>query len=341
MGTRSDFYLNRGPAARYLGSLALDSHPEGLPDSLLEARTEADFVREVEALLSEHGIPGESGWPWPWRDSATTDYAYAFHEGAVRVRTGSLWHDWSPEEGLVEREADEALDLPDMLGTIEAQGPRARLRHALSVAGHNVRPDWDPVLHLAIVFTNRMARELDVLLKHPETGEPMLSWRATHASDGMLDMHRAMSEHYDSGRLLREVLEMGPPDDSHRGVYEAVGEMVRHQVWLGLMAEPDETLRVTVHHEDQSANIPLHAPRFPEATRGLLAVLRTFCEGAELAARLVLDAWVWRLQRQAALGTEREALTEEEALALMGSAAGRMEVLRRLGDPLAVHRALP
>ncbi|MFH1835312.1 MAG: hypothetical protein ABH851_03885 [Methanobacteriota archaeon] len=29
----------------------------------------------------------EQGWPWPWEDSGTTDYAYAFEAGKVTTYT--------------------------------------------------------------------------------------------------------------------------------------------------------------------------------------------------------------------------------------------------------------
>jgi hypothetical protein len=66
MGTRADFYVGRGESAEWLGSIAWDGYPDG--------------------------IDPEMGWPWPWDDSGTTDYAYAFEDGAVYA--SSFGHAW-------------------------------------------------------------------------------------------------------------------------------------------------------------------------------------------------------------------------------------------------------
>lgn len=90
MGTRADFYLGRDPATMtYLGSIAWDGYPRGImvnprrPDGprVLLATTEGEYLAAVGALLAQcddASIPSRDGWPWPWDDSKTTDYAYAF-----------------------------------------------------------------------------------------------------------------------------------------------------------------------------------------------------------------------------------------------------------------------
>jgi hypothetical protein len=91
MGTRADFYVGRGESAEWLGSIAHDGYPDGHPEVLLELRDETAFRQAVTKILVEdeaskgHATTPEMGWPWPWDDSSTTDYAYAFEEGAVRV----------------------------------------------------------------------------------------------------------------------------------------------------------------------------------------------------------------------------------------------------------------
>lgn len=42
MGTRADFYVGRGPEAEYLGSIAWDGHPEGMPSELLRSSAEPE-----------------------------------------------------------------------------------------------------------------------------------------------------------------------------------------------------------------------------------------------------------------------------------------------------------
>src|SRR2546421_1262215 len=87
MGTRADFYLGRGKDMKWLGSTAWDSYPEGIPDTIKNAKSEAEYLRAIEgfSLVREDWTPPEQGWPWPWEDSGTTDYAYAFDGGEVWV----------------------------------------------------------------------------------------------------------------------------------------------------------------------------------------------------------------------------------------------------------------
>jgi hypothetical protein len=86
MGTRADFYVGRGRDAEWLGSITWDGYPGGIDDAVLEAPSEAIFREKlVEFLKREDATLPEQGWPWPWDDSKTTDYAYAFDEGKVWV----------------------------------------------------------------------------------------------------------------------------------------------------------------------------------------------------------------------------------------------------------------
>jgi hypothetical protein len=87
MGTRADFYVGRGESAEWLGSIAYDGYPEGEPGGLLKIGDEAKFRKRVATMLTRRDDSSrpEDGWPWPWEDSRTTDYAYSFHEGEVRV----------------------------------------------------------------------------------------------------------------------------------------------------------------------------------------------------------------------------------------------------------------
>lgn len=85
MGTRADFYVGRGKQAEWLGSIAWDGHPESVAEGVRAAKTEADYRAGVSAFLAgrDDATLPEQGWPWPWDDSHTTDYAYAFDSGAV------------------------------------------------------------------------------------------------------------------------------------------------------------------------------------------------------------------------------------------------------------------
>jgi hypothetical protein len=95
MGTRADFYVGRGKKAEWLGSIAWDGYPDGLTTfGIVEATTEKDYRAAVAALLEKRddGTKPEQGWPWPWTDSHTTDYSYAFDGDAVyATRYGYKW----------------------------------------------------------------------------------------------------------------------------------------------------------------------------------------------------------------------------------------------------------
>lgn len=85
MGTRADFYVGRGESAEWIGSIALDGYPTGVARPVLASASEKQFRFDVAELLRNctHGTTPDQGWPWPWNDSRTTDYAYAFDDGQV------------------------------------------------------------------------------------------------------------------------------------------------------------------------------------------------------------------------------------------------------------------
>lgn len=107
MGTRADFYIGRGPTAEWIGSIAWDGYPDGMPRELLGLTDEDLFRKYVVAFLKERddGTTPDMGWPWPWEDSRTTDYAYALDEG--RVWASGFGGEWFPADGKEPDEEDE------------------------------------------------------------------------------------------------------------------------------------------------------------------------------------------------------------------------------------------
>lgn len=86
MGTRADFYVrneNAEPKMQWLGSIAWDGY--SVDDSILKATTEEDFKSALQKFLADRddATHPETGWPWPWNDSRTTDYSYIFENGKV------------------------------------------------------------------------------------------------------------------------------------------------------------------------------------------------------------------------------------------------------------------
>jgi hypothetical protein len=111
MGTRADFYIGRGTAAEWIGSIAYDGYPDGHPDALVQATSEAEFRAAVEAMLAElsHATRPAQGWPWPWETSHTTDYAYAW-DGDVWI--SCFGHSW---QTMAQRANDgEGCEKPEM-----------------------------------------------------------------------------------------------------------------------------------------------------------------------------------------------------------------------------------
>ena len=112
MGTRADFYVGRGEDMRWIGSVAWDAFPWVIAEhGFLQAATEDEFVAGVTGMAetrSDFTSP-EMGWPWPWADSSTTDFAYAFDDGRVFVSRQTDEHsDWIEAapfaSGCLERE---------------------------------------------------------------------------------------------------------------------------------------------------------------------------------------------------------------------------------------------
>jgi hypothetical protein len=102
MGTRADFYIGRGKDAQWLGSIAYDGYPSGNPSEVVLAKDEAAFKTAVEALdKNDHYTSPEQGWPWPWKSSQTTDYAYAWDDGKVWISCfGHRWITLAEHDGL-------------------------------------------------------------------------------------------------------------------------------------------------------------------------------------------------------------------------------------------------
>lgn len=103
MGTRADFYVGRGKDAEWIGSIAWDGYPGGITPKdkpwrvgghLFQSKTAATFRKRLAAFFDgrEDVTMPDHGWPWPWENSHTTDYSYAFDGG--RVYASCYGHRW-------------------------------------------------------------------------------------------------------------------------------------------------------------------------------------------------------------------------------------------------------
>lgn len=104
MGTRADFYVGCGATAEWLGSVALDGYEwdEDAECPLRKAASQQAFRDAVATILAsrEDATLPAQGWPWPWNTSATTDYAYYFHEGETRFDDREDWPDMSARKNV-------------------------------------------------------------------------------------------------------------------------------------------------------------------------------------------------------------------------------------------------
>lgn len=98
MGTRADFYVGRGEDMEWIGSVAWDGYPHGFAGTgILDAASEDAYRLALAAHAADRSdfTAPEQGWPWPWADSFTTDYAYAFDGDKVYVsREQGGYSDW-------------------------------------------------------------------------------------------------------------------------------------------------------------------------------------------------------------------------------------------------------
>jgi hypothetical protein len=130
MGTRADFYVGRGNHAEWLGSIAWDGYPDGNPAPLFGATDEADYRQRVEDIAvscAGHWTAPEDGWPWPWEDSRTTDYAYAWDDG--RVWFSAFGREWCDDPGVDVGDHPKTAVFPNMKDRMNVQivGPKSGL----------------------------------------------------------------------------------------------------------------------------------------------------------------------------------------------------------------------
>jgi hypothetical protein len=115
MGTRADYYIGIGPTAEWLGSTTWDGYPDGIPADIFKAKDDESFRKAVADVFANnaHTLPAE-GWPWPWGDSRTTDYAYAWVDGGVKLSSfGRRWESLAEHDARCQREEYDVPKLRD------------------------------------------------------------------------------------------------------------------------------------------------------------------------------------------------------------------------------------
>lgn len=100
-----------------MGSIAWDGYPSGIWPRILKAKTEKAFRKQVGQFLKsrDDATYPYDGWPWPWENSQTTDYAYAFDAGKVWACSfGCGWFNPLGEEPEYEYDEPKTVEFPDM-----------------------------------------------------------------------------------------------------------------------------------------------------------------------------------------------------------------------------------
>jgi len=91
--------------------VAWDGHPETIltKHELATATTREQFEALVDKRLAhrDDGTRPEQGWPWPWEDSRTTDFSYAFDDG--QVFTACFGYEWMTVTEALDPERDRAV----------------------------------------------------------------------------------------------------------------------------------------------------------------------------------------------------------------------------------------
>lgn len=117
MGTRADFYIGAGKDAEWLGSVAWDGYQwDEEPDcALMTAKTADEFRAAVAAIAEKRRdfTRPDQGWPWPWNDSHTTDYAYMLIDGKVSAYCFGRER-FINEANEHDTHEDKTADFPDM-----------------------------------------------------------------------------------------------------------------------------------------------------------------------------------------------------------------------------------
>jgi hypothetical protein len=119
MGTRADFYITENGKLTqdcWIGSVAWDGYEWDNKDNPISlAKDKEEFLFHATIMLGKRDdttFP-DQGWPWPWKDSDLTDYAYIFDDidKKVYVYEKERYKDYKMEENQLPRKS---YELPNM-----------------------------------------------------------------------------------------------------------------------------------------------------------------------------------------------------------------------------------
>lgn len=111
MGTRADFYSQTSGGLEWLGSIAWDGYPSGIPATIFDCKTDEEWREKVAKFIAsrDDGTKPDQGWPWPWEDSSTTDCAYAQVGKVACIEQSGQWVSVEDFQDPEDNESDATL----------------------------------------------------------------------------------------------------------------------------------------------------------------------------------------------------------------------------------------
>jgi hypothetical protein len=87
MGTKADFYTKDGEFLIWHGSIEWEGNEDNIPASILQSRSNQEFISNIELFLQKRNDAklSKNGWPWHWDSSKQTDYTYIMVEEKATV----------------------------------------------------------------------------------------------------------------------------------------------------------------------------------------------------------------------------------------------------------------
>lgn len=321
MGTRADFYVGIGAEARWLGSHAMDSHPDCLPQGLFAAASPEAWEAAVTAFLTENGRLAALGWHWPWRSSRGSDYAYTFHEGrCILSQSNDIFMTW---DGADLAPTDVVYDMPeDMVAASWGTGADAEARWSYAIRGHNL--SRTAPLQTAILGTvaQRLAVCLFQLIQPEGAAEPGYPGAGT--------TERFQHCYQITSMLEVFVRDYPTPFVPAEGVSDAICAVLKKMVELKIgqvcASERDSEVALDVPHPKVDGGKFECGFQRPQGSPEALAYARTLlAELAETAPRIFVPCYQTLVAHWFSFGTSP--FTEDEVLRLVATPEGRKTLL--------------
>ncbi len=254
MGTRADYYVGRGENATWLGSMAWDGYPSAIDMAILEATSEdvyRELVREYINNRDDGTLP-EHGWPWPWNDSRTTDFAYTLDEGQVWAsRFGGPWQkatEWDDKDS-----EEKSAEFPDM-------SQLKNMQYGRKSGLITIRGPLGCIIALVALCVSSCANHETITTEHH--GKTTLVHHKRKVSNGTVDRIEAIDSKGAFSEAEIHVYDVGRLPLGDQGVEEA------HRVYVTVKSKtPDLRLPSKVSSGPRTVWTPPNAMPVPQDQR--------------------------------------------------------------------------